>query len=121
MNSQILIDTSVWIDHLNFRDHRLETLVEKGQALCHPMVLGELTCGKLQDRSLLQWLRELKLAPIAGHDEVLGMVESLNLFGRGLGWIDVHVIASALLSGNRLYTHDKVLLSTASELGVLAS
>jgi len=121
MKPEILVDTSVWIDHFVSRSPQLEILVERGQALCHPMVLGEVACGNLRDRRhTLRWLKEIKPATVAAHEEVVGMIESLELFGRGLGWIDAHLIASALVSGTSLYTHDKALIAAASELGVLA-
>lgn len=84
------------------------------------MVLGEVTCGQLKDRRhTLRWLSEIKPATVAAHEEVLAMVESLDLFGRGMGWIDAHLIASAMLSGTSLYTHDKALRAAASRLGLL--
>jgi hypothetical protein len=122
MKTEGLVDTSVWIDHFNSFSSRVESLVVRGEALCHPMVLGELACGNLRTRSTtMRWLSEVKAAPVAGHEEVLAMLESLELFGRGLGWVDAHVIASALLSGTRLYTHDKRVMAVAAQLGILAA
>lgn len=84
------------------------------------MVLGEVACGNLKNRHYtLRWLCEIKPASVAAHEEVLAMIESLDLFGRGLGWIDAHLIASAMLSGTSLYTHDKALSAAASSLGLL--
>ena len=122
MKADVLIDTSVWIDHFISPSPRLEVLVEQEQTLCHPLVLGELTCGNLKDRRhTLRWLKEMTPGVVVAHEEVEAMVDALELHGRGLGWIDVHLIASALLTGCSLYTYDRALVAAASELGILAS
>jgi predicted nucleic acid-binding protein len=120
MKTDVVVDTSVWIDHFATSVPGLELLIQTKRARCHPMVLGEVTCGQLKDRRhALRWLGEIKPATIAAHEEVLAMVESLDLFGKGLGWIDAHLLASAMLSGTSLYTHDKALMAAASRLGLL--
>lgn len=116
-----LIDTSVWIDHFNSPIDRLQRLVDDRSVLCHPLIIGELACGKIPNRrGVLAFLSALHQAAAPEHEEVIRMVDALELYGRGLAWIDAHLIAAALLSGAYLYTHDKKLLAVASELGLLA-
>ncbi len=89
--------------------------------MIHPFVIGELACGDLEDRDeILGLLSRLPSAVVADHDEVLGLVERRGLFGRGIGWIDMHLLASALLTGVVLWTHDRRLSEVAGEVGVAA-
>ena len=88
---------------------------------CHPFILGELACGTLKRRrEILSRLAALPQAPVADHEEVLTFVESQRLMGAGVGWIDVHLLASARLAGLRLWTLDKALASAAHALGIRA-
>lgn len=122
MTIRTLVDTSVWIDHFNKPDERLRVLVDNRLALCHPLIIGELACGRIPDRTrVLHSISTLHQTIIPNADEVLGMIESLELFGRGLGWIDANLIASALLSRAYLYSHDRKLIAVASELGLLGN
>lgn len=117
----ILVDTSVWIDHLRDGSSRLEGLLVDGMALSHPFVIGELACGNLAKRGeILSLLAALPRAGTADDDEVLHLLESKRLYGRGLGWVDAHLLASALLTECGLWTLDKSLGATASELEVAA-
>lgn len=103
----LLVDTSVWIGHLRRSDERLVRALEAGTVLTHPFVIGELACGSMRRRAeFLGELERLPLAVEATHDEVLQLVERNRLQGRGLGWIDAHLLASARLTGSALYTHD---------------
>ena len=112
-----LVDTSVWISHLRQGDHQLTELLNEGTVLCHPFVIGELACGNLRNRDeVLNLLSVLPSAPTANHDEVLFMIEDRVLSGRGLGWIDVHLLAAALLANCRLWTHDRSLVAAATEM-----
>lgn len=112
-----LVDTSVWIDHLRSGNDRLSRLLEEGQVLCHPFVIGELACGNLKDRNLvLELLAALPEATLAEHDEVLEFVSSHSLSGRGLGWIDMHLLASSRLSACPLWTLDVALQTAAHDL-----
>lgn len=105
-----LVDTSVWIEHLGQGNDRLAELLDKGRVCCHWFVIGELACGTLRNRDeLLGLLRALPAAPIADHDEVLNLIAERQLAGRGLGWIDMHLLASALLANCALWTFDKAL------------
>ena len=115
----MLVDTSVWIDHLRRRNTKLFSQLENGQVECHPFVIGELACGSLRRRAeILALLNALPRVQEAGHDEVLALMESRRLMGRGLGWIDVHLIASALVSRTSLWTLDKRLAACARAIGV---
>ena len=97
----ILVDTSVWLDHLRVADRQLVGLLLDEAVLCHPFVVGELACGALNRRGeILGLFRNLPQAPVVEHDEVLAFVEAHALMGSGLGWVDVHLLASAI-SGRR--------------------
>lgn len=115
----ILVDTSVWIEHLRVRNDRLSSLLYDEQVLCHPFILGELACGTLRDRrEILGLLRALPKLSLVDNEEVLNMLEQRRLFGRGLGWVDAHLLASVLLSDTTLWTLDKPLHRAASALNV---
>ncbi len=114
----ILVDTSVWIDHLRQGVPRLARLLEEGRILCHPFVIGELSLGSLRGRAnVLALLESLPQAAIAAHQEVLALVEEQRLAGSGLGWVDVHLLCAAALDGARLWTLDRRLASAAARLG----
>lgn len=115
----MLVDTSVWIDHLRRGNAQLAARLENGEVESHPFVLGELACGVLKRRSeILSLLDSLPQVFEAEHDEVLALVESRLLSGRGLGWIDAHLLASAMLQKTTLWTLDKRLAEQAQRLGV---
>jgi predicted nucleic acid-binding protein len=117
----ILVDTSVWIDHLHKTDERLTTLLRRVEAATHSMVIGELALGSIRRRStILGLLQSLPKSPSASHEEVLRLVEARALFGRGLSLIDVHLLASTLLEpGTLLWTRDRRLSTAAQTIGVL--
>ena len=116
----ILVDTSVWIEHLRSGSERLRSLLYDEQALCHPFVVGELACGTLRNRQeVLSLVRALPEARVAEQEEVLRFLEARRLYGRGLGCGDAHLLASALLTGCRLWTLDKPLRKAAAAVGVL--
>lgn len=116
----VLVDTSVWIDHLRSSDEQLSNLLMTAQVAIHPMVIGELACGNLQNRSsLLSLLQHLHAVTEASHSEALYCLEQHNLMGRGIGFVDLHLVASALLSGNTLlWTRDRRLQAIATDLNV---
>lgn len=118
----ILVDTSVWIDHLRAGDLELASLLERREALAHPWVTGELALGQLSNRQeVLRLLGALPSAPVATAQEVLTLIETHRLFGLGIGYVDVHLLASTLLTGEaRLWTRDQRLAAVASRLGVAA-
>ncbi|NBS76591.1 MAG: type II toxin-antitoxin system VapC family toxin [Betaproteobacteria bacterium] len=115
----ILVDTSVWIDHLRQGDSSLKQLLAQAQVMCHPMVVGELACGNLKSRSMvLALLADLPSASVASEAEVLGFIQAQSLFGLGIGYVDVHLCASAKLHGVHLWTRDKRLQAAAVRLGL---
>ena len=117
----ILVDTSVWIEHLRRGSERLQSLLYDEQVLCHPFIVGELACGTLRNRQeILSLLSALPEARVAEHDEVLHLVEGRHLYGRGLGWVDAHLLASALLTRCTLWTLDKPLRRAAAALKISA-
>ena len=115
----VLADTCIWIEHFRHGEQSLADRLAEGIVLMHPFVSGELACGNLKDRdSILSALRALPAATPATDAEVLQLVEDRRLWGRGLGWIDAHLLASALLSKCRFWTSDTRLAKAASELGL---
>jgi predicted nucleic acid-binding protein len=115
----ILVDTSIWVSHLNTGDVHLKQLLEQGEVACHPFVVGELACGNIQNRAeVLSLLRALPMARTAEHGEVLHFIDRHRLMGIGLGFIDVHLLASALLSNMPLWTADKQLKAASTELNI---
>ncbi|MEO8922628.1 MAG: type II toxin-antitoxin system VapC family toxin [Caldimonas sp.] len=116
----ILADTSVWVDHLRRGDAKLADALDRGMVIVHLFVIGEIACGSLSDRgSILALLHDLPRAIVANSDEVLGFIERHQLHGKGIGYIDAHLLASTVLSdGAKLWTHDKRLRSAAVDMGL---
>lgn len=116
----ILVDTSVWVDHLRKADPRVVELLEGGEVLVHPFVLGELACGNLRHRAeVLGLLARLPVAPIATDAETLRFIERRRLMGRGIGYLDAHLLAAtALAAPAHLWTRDRRLAGVAEELGL---
>ena len=119
----ILADTSIWIDHLRGGDAVMTEQLERGSIAMHPFVLGEIALGSLKSRAeLLQLLEALPRTLVASDAEVMHMVDERALFGRGLGWVDVHLLAATLLTpGLRLWTRDRRLHAVAEEIGLTSS
>ena len=112
-----LIDTSVWVDHFRRSDALLQDLLNEGEVLIHPFVIGELACGNLNQReAILDSLNALPHVAQATHEEVTHLMESKRLYGKGLGWIDAHLIASAMIGKIDFWTKDKRLASVAKSL-----
>lgn len=116
----ILADTSVWIDHLIVENLHLVSLLQRRQILIHPMVIGELACGNMRDRAdVMRLLRGLPRTLVATHSEVLFLIESHRFKGRGIGFIDAHLLTSTVMASSaQLWTNDRRLRTLASELGV---
>jgi predicted nucleic acid-binding protein len=116
----ILVDTSVWVDHLRANDRALAALLQTGAVLAHPFVIGELALGRLRERAIvLNALSDLPHASVATDMEVLHLVDRHTLFGRGIGYIDAHLLAAVrLTAGATLWTRDKRLHGIAVELGL---
>jgi hypothetical protein len=119
----ILVDTSVWVDHLRARVPGLVAALEQGSVLSHPFVIGELACGNLKNRrDVLQLLGALPGATLATDHEALDFIERRALMGRGIGYIDVHLLASAALAGAaKLWTRDQRLAAVAMDLDLAYS
>ena len=118
-----LIDTSVWIDHLRAADPVLNDVLQAGLVCSHPFVIGELALGSLKDRAqVLFHLSRFPLLPVARDTDVLSMIETHQLFSRGMGYIDAHLLAAAKIDGrSRILTHDKRFKTIAEKLGVAAN
>ena len=116
----ILVDTSIWVDHLRAGDDDLATALERALVFTHPFVVGELACGRMRDRDdVLGLLRSLPVGPVATDDEALQYIDFHQLMGRGIGYVDVHLLASAALAdGMRLWTRDRRLEGVAAEFGM---
>ncbi len=115
----ILVDTSVWIDHLRHPERRLVHLLESGTVLTHPLVIEEIACGHLRDRlEITTLLHALPSAPVVTHTEVLELISNKTLYGVGLGAIDVHIIASAMLAQVKIWSRDKALIRESTRLNL---
>ena len=117
-----LVDTSVWIEHFRRKDPALVEALENQFVVCHPHIVGELALGSLSDRALvLAMLRNLPSLPVADDAEVQHMIENHGLHGRGIGYIDAHLLASALIGGTvKIWTADRRLADVATTFGLAA-
>ena len=116
----ILLDTSVWVDHLRLDDALVVQVLESGQVAAHAFVIGELACGNLKSRArVIGLLQALPQLPTATDDEVLYFIEKRELMGRGIGYVDAHLLATSTISGSLLWTRDKRLKGIAAEQGVV--
>ncbi len=115
----ILVDTSVWIDHFRSGNRKLGEALTAELVLMHPFIVGELCCGGLRNRTgILADLRALPAARSATHDDVLCLIEERRLWGKGIGWIDAHLLATALISNCRLWSLDRSLALASNALGI---
>ena len=115
----IVVDTSVWVAHLRGDDLGLMPRLDAVEVFGHPFVTGELACGSLKDRpAVLALLDRLPPAPTATDAEVRELIERRRLYGRDVGWVDAHLLASALLADAALWTLDRRLRDAARALGV---
>jgi hypothetical protein len=115
----ILVDTSVWVDHLRSGLPLLANLLQEGDVLIHPWVIGEIACGNLRNRNqVLNLLQGLPTAVVASDSEVLLLIERSNLMGRGIGYVDAHLLAAAKLSRCGLWTQDRRLAALAQDQGL---
>ena len=115
----VLVDTSVWVAHLRYGDTGLETLLDEAHVLCHPFIVGELACGNLNNRAeILHLLQALPMAIYAEHEEVMQFIENYSFMGKGLGYLDIHLLSSAILTKVPLWTLDKKLNQVSLKLGL---
>lgn len=115
----VLLDSSVWIDHLRKADPTVASLLEEHAVFCHPFVIGEIACGSLARRPLVvSTLSKLPRVTVAEHQEVLSYIETHKLFSLGLSFIDIHLLASCTLSFACIWTRDRRLNEAASSLGL---
>ena len=114
----VLVDSSVWVGHFKRRNDHLVALLEDDAVICHPYVVAEIACGTPPRRkAIIGMLAELESAPVATHDELLAMLDTRQLYGRGCGFVDMGLLASSLLTETALiWTADKRLELLAAEL-----
>ena len=115
----ILVDTSVWVDHLRTGERQMVSLLQTGGVYTHAWVIGGLACGNLANRQeVLGLLRVLPQLTVATDEEALYFIERHQLMGRGIGYIDVHLLAAAAIHVTQIWTRDKRLNKIAEELGL---
>ena len=115
----VLVDTSVWVSHLRDGNIELEYLLNNGNVLCHPLIVGELACGNLKDRAvILSFLQLLPMSIEAEHEEVLSFVEKNRLMGKGIGYVDAQLVASSVLTSVPIWTLDEKLAQLADGLHI---
>jgi predicted nucleic acid-binding protein len=115
----VLVDTSVWVEHFRAGDIGLGNLLNDSDVACHQFIVGELACGNLSNRAeILSLLQALPLASHVEHEEVMQFIENYGLMGKGLGYVDMHLMASTVLSRIPIWTLDKKLKDVASKLGL---
>jgi predicted nucleic acid-binding protein len=116
-----LVDTSVWIDHLRNGNRIMERMLQNAEVLVHPFVVGELALGRISNRAeIMDLLANLPSVEAAENQEVMHMIEKRDLAGSGIGWIDAHLVAAALMAHASLFTFDKALLKAARKLRIAA-
>lgn len=115
----VLVDTSVWVSHFRKGNPHLEALLQDGDVVCHPFIVGELACGRIKNRSeILSLLQSLPMAEPVDLNEALKFIDGNCLMGIGLGFIDIHLLAAALLTEVPLWTLDKKLGKASSKLEI---
>ena len=119
MSDFILVDTSVWIKHLRESDKILIRLLEQGLVASHPFIIGELACGGIKNRhEIIGLLNDLPSTDVLDHYEILEFIEYRQIMNKGLGYVDVHLLGSALESETPLWTFDKALREVADQLSI---
>ncbi len=114
----VLVDTSVWVSHFRNTERELVGLLNRGWVMCHPFIVGELACGNLKNRKvILSLLQDLPMAAMVEHQEVLAFIETQGMMGKGLGYVDVHLLASSRITGVPVWTLDSKMLRVARSLG----
>jgi predicted nucleic acid-binding protein len=114
----VLVDTSVWISHLRDGNAEMESLLNNARVMCHPFITGEIACGNIQNRTeVLSLLKNLPQTPQLPHEDVLYFIDKQGLIGKGLGYVDLHLLASAVLTGVPIWTLDSRFHRTSKQLG----
>jgi len=115
----VLVDTSVWVNHFNRKDIKLSELLEEGQVVIHSFIIGELSCGRIKNRTeIIALLQNLPKTSILNLDEFLVFIENNRLIGKGIGFVDIHLLGSSTLTGSKLFTYDKKLIEAAKSLRI---
>jgi len=113
----VLVDTSVWVTHLRHGSRQLEKLLMDAEVMCHPFIIGELACGNLKNRNeIISLLQSLPMTATIEFDEFLFFIDKNHLMGKGVGFVDVNLLASTQLTGVLLWTADKRLKTAADQL-----
>ena len=119
MSDLILVDTSVWVKHLREGDQNLNRLLEQGLVACHPLIVGELACGGIKNRNeIISLLNDLPSTDILEHHEIMDFIEYREIMNKGLGYVDVHLLASAIVSETPLWTFDRALRNIARQWSI---
>jgi predicted nucleic acid-binding protein len=117
--TMVLVDTSIWVTHFRNGSRQLEKLLMNAEVMCHPFIIGELACGDLKNRNeIIPLLQSLPMASTIEFDEFLFFIDRNHIVGKGIGFVDVHLLASAQLTGVPLWTSDKKLKLTADQVGL---
>ncbi|MBN8553975.1 MAG: PIN domain-containing protein [Deltaproteobacteria bacterium] len=117
--SSVIVDTNIWINHFKNKNSVLEELLTEDRVVLHPFILGELACGNLDRRAeILELFSWLPKSEILSEEEVLSFLASEKIYGKGLGWIDVHLLGAARISRAQLWTLDKALLKEAKRFSI---
>ena len=115
----VLVDTSVWVSHLRGGNSMLEKLLEDCRVVTHPFIIGELACGNISNRTeIISLMQALPMLDVIEHEELLLFIEHNQMMGIGLGFVDVHLVAAAMLAGIPLWTQDKKLRQACSQLNI---
>jgi predicted nucleic acid-binding protein len=115
----VIVDTSIWVDHFRSGNKHLEKLLLNDEVICHEFIIGELACGNLKSRSeILTLFQALPHAPTIDHQEFLHFIEKHHLMGRGIGLVDIHILASAQLANESIWTADSRLKAAAKSLNL---
>ena len=119
MSDLILVDTSVWIKHLRENEKNLVRLLEQGLVACHPFIIGELACGGIKNRhEIISLLNDLPSTDILDHYDIMEFIEYRKIMNKGIGYVDVHLLGSALVTETPLWTFDKALKKIANLLSI---
>lgn len=115
----VLVDTSVWISHLRHSNSRLQKLLNEGRVVSHPFIIGELACGNLSNRTeIISLMQSLPMLEAVEDEELLIFIEHNKMMGQGLGFVDIHLMAAAVMADIPLWTQDKKLKLACSQLGL---